>query len=116
MRVGDSESIPKPEQRPLPLHDPLQSFCHAQLPHLGLWQLSDIPSNTNDRLTFGNYVVSDLILGTGFIRNPGKVRGQVPALEEIVEITDRISWARTQYLGQGYMTEFAYLVEIEIET
>ena len=95
------------------MHDPLQSLYHAQFPHLGLWQLSDIPSNTDDRLTFGNYVMSDLILGTGFRRVPGKVMVQVQALEVVVEITDRISWMRTQYLGQGYMTEFAYLVEIE---
>ena len=67
---------------------------------------------TDDRLTFGSRVMSDLMLGTGFSHNPGELTGTVAflvALEEVVEITNRVGCTRIQYLGQGCTTDSAYL-------
>lgn len=56
-------------------------------------------------------MMGDLMLGTGLRHYPGEGMGEVAtrvALEVVVQITDRVGWMRTQYIGQGIQNGFAY--------
>ena len=61
-----------------------------------------------DGLTFGNSVMSDLMLGTLMPGIPRDEMGKVPTrvtLEVVVDFTDEICSRCAQYLGPGYMTD-----------